>query len=154
MNRTIIRRFDPWNEFRAMQNELQRMVQSGLNRIPNVRGGIVAFVPALDVVQTQDNIIVRADVPGCRREDLQITFENQTLTIRGTKSRSEDNQENGHAKHERLFGEFERSIALPVIVDSENATAHYADGVLTVVMPKRPEARPRTISIAENAPSN
>ena len=105
------------------------------------------WIPPVDVAETQDRIIVRAEVPGMRQEDISIEFENGLLTIRGDRKLEKSEGVTWH-RVERIYGNFSRSFTLPRSVDPEKIAASYRDGILEVEVPKREEAKPKHIKIA------
>lgn len=105
------------------------------------------WVPAVDVAETQEKIIVRAEVPGLRQEDISIEFENGLLTLRGERKLEKVEGVTWH-RVERVYGNFSRSFTLPRTVDPERISASYRDGILEVDVPKKEEAKPKHIRIA------
>ena len=104
------------------------------------------WVPPVDVAETQDRIVVRAEVPGMKQEDIAIEFENGLLTIRGDRKLEKNEGVTWH-RVERIYGNFSRSFTLPRSVDPEKITASYREGILEVEVPKREEAKPKHIKI-------
>jgi len=106
-----------------------------------------AWTPAVDVFEDKDAVKIVAELPGVKPEDVKISLENQTLTVRGEKKQvAEEKTERVH-RYERMYGAFERTFALPGTVDADRIEAAFADGLLTVTMPKVERARPRQIEI-------
>ncbi|HKO57911.1 MAG TPA: Hsp20/alpha crystallin family protein [Thermoanaerobaculia bacterium] len=105
------------------------------------------WVPPVDVAETQDRILVRAELPGMKQEDIAIEFENGLLTIRGERAIQKDPNVAYH-RVERAYGTFIRSFTLPRTIDAERIGASYRDGVLEVEVPKKEEAKPKQIKIA------
>jgi HSP20 family protein len=105
------------------------------------------WVPPVDVAETQDKIVVRAEVPGIRQEDISIEFENGLLTLRGERKLEKAEGVTWH-RVERIYGNFSRSFTLPRSVDPERIAATYREGILEVEVPKREEAKPKHIKIA------
>jgi len=105
------------------------------------------WVPPVDVAETQDKILVRAEVPGFRQEDIQIEFENGLLTLRGDRKFEKVDGVTWH-RVERVYGSFSRTFTLPRSVDAEKIAATYRDGILEIEVPKREEAKPKQIRIA------
>lgn len=106
-----------------------------------------AWTPAVDVFEDKDAVKIVAELPGVKPEDVKISLENQTLTMRGEKRQvAEEKTERVH-RYERTYGAFERTFALPGTVDADRIEANYADGLLTVTLPKVERARPRQIEI-------
>lgn len=105
------------------------------------------WVPPVDVAETQEKIIVRAEVPGMRQEDIQIEFENGLLTIKGERKIEKSEGMTWH-RVERVYGNFSRSFTLPRTVDPEKIAASYREGILEIDVPKKEEAKPKNIRIA------
>jgi HSP20 family protein len=125
-------------------DRLNRMVESVFNGEPFTQG---AWTPSVDIYETEGkDVVVKADLPNLKREDIKVTFENNTLTIEGERVAS---KEEGHRYHrvERGHGAFRRSFSMPATVDPSRVEAAYQDGVLTVTLPQREETRPRQIQI-------
>ena len=120
-----------------------------LDPLMNLNGNPV-FVPSLDVVERSDAYMISAELPGVDPAAVDISFENNTLTVRGTKQPSlkrEENEELRVYTAERRSGEFERAVRLPEYVEGDKIEAAYANGVLTITVPKAAAARPRRIEI-------
>lgn len=106
-----------------------------------------SWIPACDVFEDKDAVKIVAELPGVQAEDVKISLENNLLTIRGEKrQQAEEKNERVH-RYERTYGSFERAFALPTTVDPEKIAANYANGVLTVSIPKAERARPREIPV-------
>lgn len=104
--------------------------------------------PAVDVYETQGKeIVLKAELPGLHREDIDLTIEQNTLTLRGQRRRDPEIQEERCHRMERVYGSFSRSFTLPNTVDTGHVRADYRDGVLTVTLPLREEAQPRQIQV-------
>jgi HSP20 family protein len=103
------------------------------------------FEPTIDVRANQEEVVFVCDVPGVKQEDLEVTLENQILTIKGTRKYA--NKENEQVVLERAYGSFQRAYTLPENLDASRLEAHLADGVLTIHIPKVPKAKPRKIEI-------
>jgi len=127
-----------WDPFRDLE-QLDRVVGRPIARN--------AWVPALDVRETDDRFVVTVDLPGMKPDDVDVTFEDGMLTIRGTREFSSESQDEQYHRIERSYGSFARSIRLPRVADSEKINAEFDKGVLTVEVPKREEAKPRTIEV-------
>lgn len=109
--------------------------------------GMGNFVPAVDVYEDEHKLVLKIEVPGIRKEDLDIRIEGRTLTVKGErKFESEEKEENFH-RLERRFGSFVRSFTLPATVDTENIAAATTDGVLSIKLSKKAEVKPRQIRI-------
>ena len=134
---------DPFQNFRSEMDRLFDDFMGGLPTLSNLRRSFPAaqvLTPALDVKETEKELVVKADLPGIDEKDVQLTIDNGILTIRGEKKEErKDERENYHLV-ERSYGSFQRSIRLPESVDEDKAEARFDKGVLTVTLPKRPEA--------------
>ena len=119
--------------------------------LPNVmRGASPMWVPALEVAERSDAYLIAVELPGVREDQVELSFENNVLTLRGTKESSFDVQKEGELRvhvAERQSGTFERSVRLPEFVEGDRIEAHFTDGVLNVVVPKSRAAQPRKIRI-------
>ena len=142
------RALEPAGMFASLRRDVDRLFDeawSGGTSGWRARG----WLPPVDVNETENEINVQVEVPGMRAEDIDVTVENGILTISGEKrfERKEGEEERGNLVVERQYGRFTRSFTLPAQVDAENVTAECADGVLTIALPKRAEARPKRISV-------
>lgn len=140
---------NPWQELDQLTNRLTRMFDGGTDwPTPSSSG---QWMPAVNVEETGDEIILSAEMPGMRRGDIDIELENNILTIRGEKSeeRTEGGEERRYHLWERRYGTFQRSFTLPRTVDSEQISADFENGILKVRMPKAPESKGRRIEIGK-----
>lgn len=139
-------RWSPVRDLAAMEMErLHRMFDAALSGEPMTRGG---WVPAVDIYETpQKDVVVKAELPGMKREDIKVTFENGVLTIEGERRFDEEVAPELYHRVERGYGSFRRSFTLPASVDTTRVSATHQDGVLTVTLPRREEARPRQIEV-------
>jgi len=103
--------------------------------------------PAVDVVETDDEVIVKAELPGMKSEDIEISVLNNTLTLSGEKKESQEEKGKGYYHVERRYGKFRRDIPLPTSVDADRVEAKFKDGVLTVTLPKTEQAKPKRIEV-------
>ncbi len=107
-----------------------------------------AWMPPVDILEKESGeVIVRAELPDMKREDIKITFENNILTIEGERKVEKTNENDKYHRVERSYGQFRRSFTLPSTVDAGKVQATYRDGVLTVELPRREETRPRQIQV-------
>lgn len=146
---TTPNRYNPPNDFRNIQSQLHRLFEP-LSRMTAASDEDLvsgAWIPPVDVAETQDRILVRAEVPGMRQEDISIEFENGMLTLRGERKIEKASEGVTYHRVERTYGNFSRSFTLPRTVDPERITATYRDGVLEIDIPKKEEAKPKQIRI-------
>lgn len=135
----------PWRELDQMTRQLDRLFgEPGLSEADTAR-----WIPAVNVEETNDELILTADLPGLTDEDIEIGLENDVLTIRGQKEEAREGNGEDRRYHvwERRFGSFQRSFTLPRTVSANEISATFERGVLHVHMPKAPESRGRTIRI-------
>jgi len=110
------------------------------------------FVPPVDIFEDQENITLVAEIPGVKPEDLNVTLENNLLTISGErKFKTEEKEENFH-RLERRYGKFTRSFTLPTMVDADKVIATFENGIMNITLPKRAEFKPKQITIGVNKP--
>jgi len=103
--------------------------------------------PLVDVVETKENILLKVEVPGVKQEDIKISIEDSTLTVKGERKHEAQVNEDGYARIERSYGAFSRSVLLPPAVDADQVKATYKDGVLEIQLPKKEEAKPKSIKV-------
>ena len=147
----MIRRWDPYREMMVLRNSMDRVVDRELALAPNSRKSFKWSV-ALDVVESEDEYLVKASLPGINPEDLEITFEDNRLTIKGESKEEEEIDEARFHLRERRFGRFTRSIKLPSGIESEKIEANYDKGVLKLHLPKVEEVKPKKIMIKTSTP--
>ena len=138
---------DPFREFAAMQDRMNRLFGNTYLRDEDtgLRGN---WVPAVDIYETENHdLVVRAELPGLNREDIEVSVENSTLVLQGEKKLDTSVKEEHYRRIERAYGSFHRSFTLPNTVDASRIGAEFKNGVLTVKLPFREEAKPRTINV-------
>src|ERR687894_851462 len=142
-----ITRVDPFREFATLQDRMNRLFGNVYLRDEDVTNRS-EWVPPVDIFETEGHdLVVKAELPDMTREDIEVTVENNTLTLRGTKKFPADLKEEQYRRIERNYGTFSRSFTLPNTVDASKVSAEYRNGVLTVKLPFREEAKPRTINV-------
>lgn len=142
-----IARFDPFRELATLQDRMNRLFGDVYLRDEDVtaRG---SWMPPVDIFETENHdLVVKAELPDMTREDIEVTVENSTLTLKGTKKLPTDVKDDQYRRIERSYGAFSRSFTLPNSVDASKVSAEYKNGVLTVKLPFREEAKPRTINV-------
>jgi HSP20 family protein len=153
-----ITRWDPFNEFASLQDRFNQLLNqpSGLFRgFAGPEQSLTAsnFMPAVNIYEDEHTINIDAELPGVEEKDIDISMENNVLTISGErKLENEEKKENFH-RIERSYGRFTRSFTLPPTVDSEHVNAEFNNGILKITLNKREEAKPRQIKIGVNKPS-
>jgi HSP20 family protein len=145
-------RFDPFRELTAMQDRINRIFGEAYTRRydddVSTRGD---WIPPVDIYQNdRQEVVIKAEMPGLKREDIDLRVENNTLTLKGERKREAEVKDEQYHRVERVHGVFVRSFSLPATVDANNVGAEYRDGILTVVLPMREEAKPRQIQVQVN----
>ncbi len=112
-----------------------------------VAGGSAAFAPAIDLYQTENDIVVKAAVPGMKPEDVQINVTGDLLTIKGEMRESNESKDKSYQIREQHWGALERTIQLPTLITAEKAKADFENGILTITLPKAEEVKPKTITV-------
>jgi HSP20 family protein len=125
-----------------------RLFEDAVTRLMSEPSASRPWSPAVDIVETEDGLILKADVPDVKIEDIDIRVENNTLAIRGHRKFEKDEKLKGYHRIERSYGEFVRSFALPSTVDTEKVTADYKNGVLAISLPKKETAKLRQVKVA------
>lgn len=138
--------FGPFNQLSRIRSEINRIFEDPLSVLPST-SFFEGWEPAVDIYEDKDKITIRAELPGMQQRDIQLSVENNTLTISGERKRDEQRKEGDTFRSERFYGRFQRSITLPQPVDSGRISATYRDGVLTVICPKSEEAKSRQIEV-------
>jgi HSP20 family protein len=142
-------RFDPFRDLASMQDRINRIFGEAYlrNNDEDVlnRGD---WRPPVDIYENDKHeIVLRAELPGLKREDLDIRVENNTLTLRGERKHDTEVKQESYHRVERSYGSFSRSFSLPATVNTEKVSATFTDGVLTITLPMRDEAKPRQIQV-------
>jgi HSP20 family protein len=144
---TIVR-WEPFRELSTLQNEMNRLFNTVFDAPSPGNGGTLRrWMPAMDLVETDDHFVLRADLPGMSEDDVKIEFEDGTLTVSGERKAEHESKSEGYYRVERAFGSFSRSLTLPQGIDPEAVTAKFDRGVLEVRIPKPEERKPRRIEI-------
>ena len=142
-----IARYDPLRNVASLQDEMERVFRQAVgDRQGASPAG--AFSPALDVEETEDGFTLHVELPGVSAEDVEVSLEENVLTISGERSFYGERDAEGFRRIERHFGRFHRAVRLPDRVDADRVEAAYRDGMLTIQVPKAEEARPRRIAIS------
>jgi len=142
-------RWDPVRELVVMQDRLNRFFDDFGRRTDDDVMSRGDWMPAVDIYQSDANeVVLKAELPGLEREDIDVKVENNTLTIKGERRQDVEVKKEHFHRVERSYGAFSRSFSLPNTIDSGKVRAEYRDGVLTVSLPLREESKPRQIQVA------
>jgi HSP20 family protein len=142
----VLRRWDPFQELRQMQENMDRLWRS-FGTGGGEAGNVENWAIPLDVVQQGDNFIVKASMPEVNPEDIDVSIENDVLTIRGQTKEEREHQEGNYLMRERRSGSFYRALRLPDTVDSDQAQPYYEHGVLSITFPRLELKRARRLQI-------
>jgi HSP20 family protein len=143
-------RWDPTREMVSLQSEMNRLFNSFFDTPSQPANGtsLRRWVPAMDLVETDDHFVLRADLPGLTEEDVSIELEDNVLTISGERKAEHEDRQEGFYRVERAFGSFGRSLTLPEGIDADAVEASFDNGVLEVRIPKPEERKPRRVAIS------
>jgi HSP20 family protein len=144
-----ITRYNPFHDLRTLQDEVNRLFSTNLPRSFGDEGiARGAWTPSVDIYENKDQIVLEAELPGMKREDFELSVENNVLTLRGERRFEKREEQDNYHRVERAYGSFTRSFTLPQTVSGEGAAAEYKNGVLRVTLPKREEVKARRIEIS------
>ena len=145
---TLIR-WEPFREMAGLRNRMGRLFTDVPNEAWEGSEGLTASVwnPPVDVFDTPEAIVLKADLPDLSEKDVEISVEGNTLTLRGERKKESEVQEKDYYRIERNYGTFSRSFSIPPTVDAEKIAAHFSQGVLKISLPKREEAKPKQIKV-------
>ena len=142
-------RYDPFRDLRSLQDEVNRLFSTNLSRTFDDEGmARGAWNPSVDIYENKDHIVLEAELPGMKREDFDLSIENNVITLRGERRFEKQDEGDNFHRVERSYGSFSRSFTLPQTVQTDHVTAEYRNGVLRVTMPKREEVKARRIEVA------
>jgi HSP20 family protein len=145
--RPLSQAVDPFRDLSDIQGEMNRLFDSFFGRPSQVGGVERVWAPAVDVYETNDELVVAADLPGLEEKDIHLSITGDVLALRGERQWNRAVKQESYSRGERWYGKFERTLPLPVPVQADKVKASYRDGVLTVTLPKVEEIKPREIRI-------
>lgn len=139
--------WSPLDQLSTLRNEINRLFDVPFGNLDRTEA-FNSWAPAVDLHEDKDNLIVTAELPGMRKEDIDISFHDGSLTVAGERKHEKKYGEGDTSRSERYFGRFQRTISLPKQVDVGAVKASYKDGILKVTLPKSPEAKPKQIEVS------
>ena len=143
-------RWNPFRDLNMLQDRMNRMFDdAGRTWRTDEPAATTTWSPAVDIFETEGEIVVKAELPGMERKDIVLNLENNDLTVRGERRFAKETKDDNYHRIERSYGTFSRSFSIPATVDEEKIRADYRDGVLKIVLPKKEQAKPKQIRIAE-----
>lgn len=140
-------RWEPAREMMTLREAMDRLFDDAFTRPLSIRDGWTMATPAIDMYQTDNDVVVKASIPGIQAEEVQINITGDVLTLKGEVKQEEERKERAWHIREHRFGSFERSVVLPTDVKSDRAEAVFENGILTITLPKADEVKPKTINI-------
>jgi HSP20 family protein len=140
-------RWEPAREMMTLREAMDRLFDDAFTRPLSIRDGWSMATPAIDMYQTDNDVVVKASIPGIKAEEVQINVTGDILTLKGEVQQKEERNDRAWHIREQRFGSFERSIVLPTDVKSDKAEAVFENGILTITLPKADEVKPKTINI-------
>lgn len=140
-------RYNPFRDLRAMQEQMNHLLDMAWSRDSGeeLREGV--WHPPVDIFETEDAVIIKAELPGIEQKDIEVKIEDGTLVLRGERKHDEEIKKENYHRVERYYGPFQRSFALPNAIDQEKVKATCEKGVLTIVLPRREEKKPKQINV-------
>ena len=140
-------RWEPAREMMTLREAMDRLFDDAFTRPLSIRDGWSLTTPAINMFQTDNEVVVKASIPGIKAEEVQINVTGDVLTLKGEVNQEEERNDRAWHIREQRFGSFERSVPLPTAVKSDRAEAVFENGILTITLPKADEVKPRTINI-------
>jgi HSP20 family protein len=141
-----ISRLDPFRGLTTLQDQVNRLFESSFQGRGD-NSALTTWAPAVDIYETENELVLKADLPDVDEKEIDIRVENNMLTIRGERKFGQQVKEDNYLRIERTYGSFSRSFGLPNTVSTESINAAYKNGVLTVTMPKRAESKPKQVKV-------
>ncbi len=142
-------RWDPFRDLSMLQDRMNRLFDdAGRTWRPDEPAATTSWSPSVDIFETEGEIVVKAELPGMDRKDIQLNLENNVLSLRGERKFQKETKDDNYHRIERSYGVFSRAFSIPATVDEERIRADYKDGVLKIVLPKKDQAKPKQIKIA------
>jgi HSP20 family protein len=142
----MLTRYNPFAGLDPASNEL-KMFQDSVSRWLDETTTGRPWTPPVDILETENDLVIKADVPDMDMKDIHVSIENGTLTLKGQRKFESEKKEKGYHRIERSYGSFARYFGLPDTVDPEKVQADYKNGTLTVTLPKKEVAKPRTVTV-------
>ncbi len=142
-----ITRWDPFHGLSSLQEQVNLLFESNLPARSD-NSALTAWAPAVDIYETENELVIKADLPEVEEKDLDVRVENNMLTIRGERQFEQKVNEDNYLRIERTYGSFSRSFSLPNTVNTEAIKAEYKNGVLSIELPKRAESKPKQVKVS------
>ncbi len=141
-------KWDPFRDLLSIQDRMNKLFEQTLSRSRGEEGiSASTWAPAVDIYETPESVVMKAELPGLGREDIEIQIRDNTLTLKGERRFAKDVQQENYLRIERAYGAFQRSFTLPATIQQDKIRAVFRDGVLELTLPKAEEAKPKRIAI-------
>lgn len=144
-------RWDPFRDLSVLQDRMNRMFEdAGRGWRGDEAAATTSWSPAVDIYETENEIIVQAELPGVDRKDISLNLEKNVLTLKGERRFEKETKQENYHRIERSYGAFSRSFSIPASVDDDRIRADYKDGILKIALPKKEQVKPKQIQIGDN----
>jgi HSP20 family protein len=134
----------------SLRDEIDRLFEAPSTELARGTQWLSGWGPAFDIYEDKDNVVLKAELPGMKKEDIEVSLHDGSLSISGERKTESKHEDAEVYRSERFFGRFQRTVALPTPVAADKIKANYKDGVLTVTLPKAEEAKPKQIAVNVN----
>jgi HSP20 family protein len=142
-------KWNPWREAPTLQNHINRMFDDPFFRISRLADaeGLGMWNPAVDLYEKDDHFVIKAELPGIKKDDIKVDLKDRVLTLSGERSYDNEVKEENYYRRERSYGKFQRAFTLPVDVDSDKIKAEFKDGVLQIEIPKPEDKKAKQVTV-------
>ncbi len=140
-------RYNPFRELRTMQEQMNRLLDLAWNKEAGEELNEGIWQPPVDIYEDEDSVVIKAEVPDIDQKDIEVKIEDNTLTLRGERKLDQSVRKDNYHRVERYYGPFQRSFSIPPTIDQEKVKASCDRGVLTVILPKKEEKKPKQITV-------
>ena|SRR5687768_3221516 len=145
-----VSRWDPFRDLSVLQERMNRLFEdAGRGYRGDEAAATTTWSPAVDIFETETEIMVKAELPGIERKDIALNLDNNVLTLKGERKFEKETRQENYHRIERSYGVFSRAFSIPAIVDEEKIRADYKDGILTIALPKKEQVKPKQIKIGD-----
>jgi HSP20 family protein len=145
-------RWDPFRDLSILQERMNRVFEdAGRGWRSDEPSSTTTWSPAVDIYETENEIIVQAELPGVDRKDITLNLEKNVLTLKGERRFEKETKQENYHRIERSYGGFSRAFSIPAVVDEDKIRADYKDGILKIGLPKKEQVKPKQIQIGEPA---
>jgi HSP20 family protein len=146
-------KYDPFRELRSLQDEMNRIFNTNFpSQFSQEDMATGAWSPNVDIFESEGEIVLEAELPGMKREDFEVSIENNVITLKGERRFEKNKEGDNYHRVERAYGSFTRSFSLPLSVSTENILAEFKNGILRVTLPKKEDTKARKIEVAGDDP--